>query len=674
VQQLPLFDLPSNWTPPEVLPDWENADAICIDTETREEDLERLGPAWPWRGGHVAGYAVGLVQGDRTATYYLPIGHREGGNLDASLVRRYIDDIARSQIPKIFHNAVYDIGWMWADGAEVLRGPLHDTQVGAALIDENRLSYSLDNLAKDYLGTSKDEKHLREAAAVWGHKSNKAVKSNMWRLPARHVGPYAEGDVRATVALWRWQQARLAEEDLMELYRLEMEMVPLLFEMRKRGIRVDLEAAEKARDQIVGYEKDIHREIKSKWGVTVDVWTAGSIARVFDKLGLTYPYTPKSGEPSFTKEFLEGHTHEFPKLVRELRKLGKTVNTFIDGQIGNHSHNGRIHTELHQSKSDDGGTVSGRLSCSNPNLQQNTGRDARLAPIVRGLFLPEPGELWAAHDYSSQEPRLTLHYAFLTSQLGAAEAVEMFRRDPHTDYHQMVADICAIGRKQAKPINLGLPYGMGDAKLCHDLGLPTKWMIKIEDKWVEQDDISTMYPCYEIAGPEGKAILEQYHERLPYMKGLMNTTSNLAGSRGYIKTILNRRCRFDSWEPTYGRGWTPVRSREEAEKMGEKHKAWKRVKRAFTHKALNRLIQGSAADQTKKAMVMMYKEGIIPMMQMHDELDISTGSEKETRIVQEIMIEAVKLEVPIIVDSEYGSNWGNAKHTYADAASLKAHP
>jgi len=667
-QQLPLFDVDSPWRPPEILPEWQNASVLAIDTETNDPNLTDRGPGWPWGGGHLAGVAIGLRHGDRTDAFYLPVGHQEGSNLDDDLVRRYVDEIMRSSIPKVFHNGMYDLGWMWRWGATVCRGQLHDTQIGAALIDENRMSYSLDNLSKDWLGGGKDEEHLKKAGAVWGFKTQKELKKNMWRMPPRHVGPYAEGDVIQTMDLYLYEQEILASQDLMDLYHLEMEMLPVLVEMRKRGIRIDYSKAEQARVQIQGLEKDLIKNLKSKWGITMDVWSPGSVAKAFKKLDIPHPHTD-IGNPSFTKEFLEGHSHEMPRTVRQLRKLGKTVNTFIDGQIGNHAHDGRIHCELHPMKSDDGGTVSGRLSASNPNLQQNSGRDEFLAPIVRGMFLPEEGSIWSAQDYSSQEPRLTLHYAFLTKQTGAAEAVEQFRRDPHTDYHQMVADICNIGRKQAKPINLGLPYGMGEAKLCHDLGLPTAWMVKMDDKWQHSDEKSTTFPCYEIAGPEGKSILDQFHDRLPYMKGLMNTTSNLAGKRGFIKTILNRRCRFDLYEPQWGRTDRPL-PLEAAQARGQTDKRWKKLKRAFTHKALNRLIQGSAADQTKKAMVEMHKQGLWMMLQMHDEIDLSVTEEKEYKMAEEIMIEAVPLSVPISVDSEFGKNWGDAKHSWEDFHAL----
>ena len=667
--QLPLFDVDSSWSPPDILPEWQNADIIAIDLETNDPNLKDSGPGWPWRGGHVAGYAIALGYAQRPAeAFYLPVGHEQGGNLDGALVRRYMASIAGAQIPKVFHNSLYDLGWMWADGIEQVRGPLHDTQVAAGLLDENRMSYSLDNLTKDWLGTGKDEEHLIKAGAVWGYKSAGSVKSNMWRMPPKHVGPYAEADARETLALWHYTQERLARENLLSLYDLEMRLIPLLVEMRKRGIRVDESRAEQAREEVLNLEKDQHRLLKKKYDVTVDVWSADSVAKAFDKVGLSYPYTPK-GSPSFTKEFLESHPHELPHTIRQIRKYSKTINTFIDGAVGRHNHNGRIHSQLHPMKSDIGGTVSGRLSSSDPNLQQATGHDPVLAPIVRGLLLPEDGEAWGALDYSSQEPRLTLHYAFLTGQEGAADAVEQFQRDPRTDYHQMVADICGISRKQAKPINLGLPYGMGEAKLCHSLGLPISWMVKVNDRWEASETRSETYPCYEVAGPEGKAILDQFHERLPYMKGLMNTTSNLAAQRGYIRTLLGRRCRFDLWEPKRGKG-LPV-SKEQAEEKATHDKRWSSIRRAYTHKALNRLIQGSAADQTKMAMVQMWDSGIVPILQMHDEIDLSVGSEKQWRDAEEIMRNCVDLKVPVIVDCEFGSNWGNAKKSWKEYTNEK---
>ncbi len=656
--QLPMFEPDTDWTPPEVFPDWNNADMVAIDLETKDPRLEDRGPGWPYRDGHIAGIALGFLQGADIHTCYLPIGHEGGGNIDKRRVLDYVGSLCDSRIPKVFHNALYDIGWLGTEGVRV-RGPLRDTMYGAALLDENRHSYSLDNVAKDWIGEGKNEKQLLEAAAVWGFKTAKLAKKNLWRLPAKHVGPYAEQDTGVTLKLWRYEQELLERDGIMELAELEFALIPMLYEMRKRGIRVDVGKAEPLERKLVEDRKVLISEIHRDYGVHVEPWVASSLAKLFDAQNLKYNRT-KTGLPSFTKDFLGGHPHPVAGKILNLRKLDTTINTFIRGQVLG-AVNGRIHTELHSLKSDDGGTVTGRFSSSNPNLQQTSARDPVFGPLVRGLFLPEEGELWGSLDYASQEPRLTVHYAYLTHQEGSEEAVRAYNENPNLDYHGMVAELANIERKPAKVINLGLAYGMGEVKLCYDLGLPTEWIVLVDGVWVSADGPHSVYPSREIAGAEGKALIAKYHQKVPFIKGLTTTCSNLAGDRGWIRTLGGRLCRFDFWEP-YGARKPAIQGRSAAAVAYPSQ----RLKRAYTHKAMNRLIQGSAADQTKKAMLMMYQAGILPMLQMHDELCLTVSESKEWKIAQECMIEAHQLEVPVVVDCEFGTTWGDATHEWKD--------
>ena len=648
--QLPMFEPESNWTPPEIFPEWHGAKQIAIDTETDDPYLEETGAGWATRKGKVVGISTAWEEGNNIVKSYFPIAHESGGNMDRKMVLKYIDCILKSQIPKIFHNSIYDLGWLSTEGLDTVEGEIFDTQFGAALLDEDRMSYSLDNIAKDWVGQQKDETLLREAGASWGFKTPKAVKKNLWRIHPRFVGPYAEEDAAILLPLYKYEKEKLAQDKLLGISDLEHSLIPMLIAMRKRGIRVDIDKAVQVRENLKKQRVEILEEINRKFGVRVDVWSADSLAKAFDAQSLTYPRTVKTNKPSFQKEFLEGHQHEMPRAIRQVRKIENTINTMIEGQILKHNTKGRIHHELHPLKSDIGGTVSGRFSCSNPNLQQSSGRDEVYAPMVRGIFLPEQGQRWGALDYSSQEPRLTLHYAALTNQAGAKEAVTRYKSNPRTDYHQMVADLCQISRKHAKTINLGLAYGMGELKLCYSLGLPTEM---VSSKWGDGE--------FEVAGPEGKAIIAAYHVNAPFIRGMMDFTSTQAARRGWIRTIGGRLCRFEQWEPTK---WQANAQR--ANTMEEAKKKWPNqgVRRAFTHKAMNKLIQGSAADMTKIAMRNMWQEGIIPLHQMHDELDISVESEKEYKKVEEIMINAVPLEVPIVVDCEFGKSWGDAVHSW----------
>ena len=646
--QIPLFEPETTWTAPEVLPEFENAEAIAIDLETCDLDLKNSGPGWPWGGGHVAGIALCFKKGKDFESHYLPIGHQTGQNLDKALVRAYLQKLCDSKITKVFHNALYDIGWLRTEQILKIEGPIFDTMSGAALLDENRKSYSLDNVGKSWLGIGKDETLLAEAGAAYGIKH---IKSEMWKIPPQFVGPYAEQDTLVTLKLWEYEKAKLAKDDLEDIVELEMAILPLLVEMRAKGIRIDLDKTQQTKKQLLKQQAELNKELYRKFGVKVDVWASASIAKAFEAHSLEYPRTEKTAAPSFTKEFLEAHPHEITDIILRIRKIDKTINTFIDGMVLSSAHNGRIHAELHPLKSDEGGAVSGRFSCSRPNLQQASARDPEFGPMVRKLFLPEEGQQWGALDYSSQEPRLTVHYAHKTNQPGAKEAVENYNTDKDMDYHQMVADLAGISRKHAKTINLGLAYGMGQVKLCASLDLPTE---KVQNKNGR---------VIEIAGEEGLQIIAQYHEKVPFIRGLTTTCSNLAQERGYIRTIGGRLCRFNMWEPSNGSWEVPVEGRAEAiEKWGGQ------VRRAFTHKALNRLIQGSAADMTKLAMRNLWQEGIVPLHQMHDELDFSFETKKQADKCVEIMEQCLPLSVPTVVDAEFGSTWADAQHKWNNNA------
>lgn len=627
----------SNWSPPEMLPALRGATMVAIDLETHDPSMKTHGAGWAYEGrGAVVGFALATPE---HGSFYLPVAHGGGGNLDLGAVTRFMRELCSRPIPKIMHNALYDTGWLRRAGIEVT-GPIYDTMFAACLLDENRFSYSLDNVAKEWIGVGKDES-LLDAAAKARYGAKAKSKEVLWKLPANFVGRYAEVDAETTLDLFRFCKQRLEKDNLWKLFELECSLIPMLVDMRWNGIRVDVDEAGKVREMLLAKEKALLAEIKRKWRVSVDVWSAASIASAFDQEGLDYPTTDK-GAASFRKGWLEAHPHELAKAVVDVRKYNKASSTFIDGMILGHTVKGRIHCELHPLKSDDGGTVSGRFSCSSPNLQQVPARDPEIGPLIRSLFLPEEGTVWGAFDYASQEPRLTVHFAHRAKQAGAAKAVEGYTQNPRMDYHQMVADMAGIGRKQAKGINLGLAYGMGGVKLCHELGLPTEFTER----------------GYEVPGEEGKALLDTYNAKVPYVKGLSDMCSRRATDVGFIRTYGGRLCRFDLYEAAKGREGGALPHAEALAKWGPG------VRRAYTHKALNRLIQGSAADMTKLAMAELWRQGIIPMMQMHDELDVSVESKVQADLITQCMVECVKLDVPVVVDAEFGPNWGGAKYSW----------
>ena len=610
----------SSWLPPEIFPDLSDADVIAIDLETRDPNLKERGPGWPRLDGEVAGIAV-AVEGWKG---YFPIAHEEGGNLDRGKVLSWLNTQLKNnpKAKKLFHNAQYDLGWLRSLDIYI-KDNIIDTMVAAPLINEDRWSYALNALGKDYLQEKKDETLLREAADAFGFNA----KSEMWRLPAMFVGPYAEQDAALTLRLWNHLKGLLDKEDLWHIFELESSITPLLVEMRSRGVRVDLDKAEDASKKLKAREIEIFAKIKKEYGADPQIWANASLAGIFDEAKLVYPRTEK-GAPSFQQHWLETHEHELPRLIVEARKINKARTTFIEKMILQHNHQGRIHAELHPLRSDNGGTVSGRFSYSNPNLQQVPARDPELGKMIRSLFIPEEGCYWGAFDYCAQEPRITAHYAYMTKQQGAQEVVEKYNTDPDTDFHQTVADMAGITRKQAKAINLGLAYGMGVTTLSEEVGMTVE---------------------------EGKALFAEYHEKVPFMRGLSSRCRRVAGKQGRIRTLLGRKCRFDKWEPSQFGARKFYQSYDEAHKI---HGG--AIRRAFTYKAMNRLIQGSAADMTKEAMRQLWNEGFLPHLQIHDELDFSVENKDQEDRIKEIMETCVELSVPIKVDVETGPSWGES--------------
>ena len=616
--QMPLFTPETEWVMPDELKDLRGHKEIAIDLETNDPHLKQLGSGNVTKRGHIAGVAV-AVEG---WSGYFPIHHEQGGNMDKKLVLGWLQDILNQENTTfIFHNAMYDVCWLRSAGLTI-KGPIVDTMIAASLIDENRMSYALNNLAKYYVGLGKDEKVLVEAAKEYGLDP----KADMWRMPAMFVGQYAERDAESTLKLWQTLKRELYNQELMDVFTLETNLFPCLVDMRFKGVRVDLEKSQKIKLNLIKREETLIKKIKDLTGVEVEIMAARSIAKAFDKLKLPYDRTAKSNEPSFTKNFLQNHPHELPKAIAEARELNKAHSTFIDS-ITKHAVDGRIHADINQIRSDAGGTVTGRFSMSNPNLQQIPARHPELGPMIRSIFIPEEKHVWGSFDYSQQEPRILVHYAKLQNLEGVDEIVDAYNAGD-ADFHQVVADMAGIERKQAKTINLGLMYGMGKNKLMAELGLMKE---------------------------SAEKLIRQYHSKAPFVKQLMDNVSRKANDRGKIRTLGGRACHFDLWQPVQFGVFKPLPLEQARKEYDEP------LKRAFTYKALNKLIQGSAADMTKKSMVALYKNGIIPHIQIHDEVDISIESQKQAEDIIEIMESAVKLKVPNKVDYEKGANWGEIK-------------
>jgi DNA polymerase I-like protein with 3'-5' exonuclease and polymerase domains len=612
-------EVKAEWLHPTETPSMKGRDVVAIDLETCDTELKKMGPGWPRKIGSVIGIAIS--SGDFTA--YYPIAHEGGGNMDKSVIVDYIKEVCEDEsIQKVFHNAQYDIGWLSTLGIEV-KGYIHDTMIAAALLNENRYSFTLNSMVAEYLGEFKNESLLKAKAEELGLDP----KADMYKMHASFVGEYAEADARLT---WRLHERFITEiekEDLTKVYDIECRLIRVIFNMTKRGVRVDMEKAFGLKKKLLNKEKQYLKRIKDLVGQDVQINAARSVAQAFDSVNLEYPRT-ELGAPSFTQTFLETHAHELPRMITKARVLNKLQGTFVDG-VARYVHNGRLHAHINQIRGDNGGTVTGRFSMYAPNLQQMPIRN-EYGSELRKIFIPEEGEYWLSADYSQQEPRILTHFAILNKNAGAEEVQQAFVKG--LDFHKQTAEMAGIDRRLAKTIGLGVMYGMGYKKMAVDL---------------------------DIAPTEAKEMLKEFREKVPFMQGMLEAVMNRANQIGSVRTYLGRRCKFDLWEPA----WYEAGVFHKALPHNEATTKWGgSIKRAGTYKALNRLIQGTAADQTKKAMVDIYEQlGIIPLIQVHDELNCSVKSDKEAQEIKDMMETCIDLKVPSNVDYKIKDNWGDAK-------------
>jgi len=640
-------------------------DTVAIDIETYDPNLKSKGSGAIRKDGFICGIAVAT---DNDLAYF-PLRHSD---TDISFER--IDKIwqvlndkifQNEKITKVFHNAMYDVCWIRAVTGKMIKGRIVDTMIAASVVDENRFRYSLDALSKDYLNDSKYKYDLQQKTMEWSGGTVKDPMTNMHKLPASIVKEYAKQDVSLTYKLWNLFDKKIDEvlytkddgeqKTCRKIFELETKLFLCLVDMKFKGVRIDRSKAvlfgrhlKKRRDQIIN-------AIQSKTSIRVDIWAAASIKKLLDHLHIKdYKVTPKSKMPQLPKDYLRTHNNKCLRMIAKAREYDKAVNTFIDGLL-EYVHKDRIHADINQIRSDTGGTVTGRFSMSNPNLQQIPAK-GYIGSKMRELFIPEEGHKWGSFDYSQQEPRIVVHYAIKLGLPGTEGLKEQFDRDD-ADFHQIVADMANISRKQAKTINLGLFYGMGRIKLQKELGLDQR---------------------------QAKELFNEYHGRVPFVKQLSQELIAFAKENKLLFTLYDRFCRFNKWETT-NKEWNPEINRFNEVPLYTKEQAMEAFKAemldkykenkidanymdyferyytpAFTYKALNRLIQGSAADMTKKAMVDLHDKGIIPHIQIHDELCFST-TDHESELIKSTMESAIPLEVKNKVDFEYGLNWGTIK-------------
>lgn len=627
----------TGWTPPTYLPDLSRARCISVDCETYDPELLDHGPGWARGKGHIVGVSVGADGGGR---WYFPIRHEvepEHNWAPETVLAWLRDTLGNPLQPKVGANLMYDVGWLRHEGVTI-RGELVDVQYAEALLDE-RAEVALEVLAQKYLGEGKESSLLyRWCSDYYGGKANGSQRANIYRAPPRLVGPYAESDadlpLRVAIAMY----PHLVREGMMDLFRMECDLIPMLIEMRFAGVTVNIPRAEELRDTLAAREVIEHEKLKALVGFGVDINSADSLSKAFDTVGLGYNRTAK-GKPSFTKDFLKAVQHPVADHIREIRKLAKLRGTFVESYILNSHVGGKVYGQFHPLRGDEGGTRSGRFSSSTPNLQNLPSRDDELAPLVRGLFIPDEGHhQWRKYDYSQIEYRFLAHFAVgpMSDEIRA-----IFNADPNTDYHEMTRELVhrqtgqLLDRKPIKNINFGLIYGMGVDKLSGGLGLTVA---------------------------KGRELFAAYHKGAPFAKATMELCSEEALNTGIITTILGRKSRFDLWEPaSWGTDSIALPYEKAILHYGQ-------IRRAYTHKALNRRLQGSAADLMKRAMWQCWKDGIfaetgIPRLTVHDELDFSDpgGKDAAFREMRRVLETAIPLRIPVKADCDIGPDWGHVE-------------
>ena len=650
------------WTRPSELPDLRRVGEVAIDTETLDRGLQAdRGSAWPWRGGYVCGISLAYRAEGGICAHYFPLRHPDTDNFDPATVARWLKDHIAAGVKFITQNGLYDWGWLWAD-LGIAMPPFNQLdEIGAlaTLIDENLFKYSLDALCKQYGLPGKDTTLLEDAVKAAGFKISKKtpLQSYIWQTPARYVGAYAEGDPIATLKLFEDLNPILDKEDTRAAYRLEVDLLPMVHEMRRRGIRVDQSAAEQARDYCLKKRDSALTELSTLLGAQVSMHEIGSPiwkARTFDAHDISYPRTEK-GNPSFKAGktgWMVAHPHWLPRLIATANKYEFAGSTFLEGYILQYLIGDRIYGEINPHRSEEGGgTKSFRFSYCDPPLQQMPSRDPELGPLIRRVFLPEEGESWCDADISQQEFRWLVHRALPRNLPGAREAAELYRTNPNADFHALVAEMTGLDRDMAKAVNFAKIYGAGPRKFAEMIGKPLS---------------------------EAQAIYAQYDIRLPFVWQLSRDVQEEAVRLGYTVLHDGARRHWDQWEAShvaYTKGAGPCSLDEAQRRIRNPAHPWfyRQLQRSGTYTALNALIQGDAARHTKLWMLACWREGIVPLLQMHDGLELSVTSPKQGELVAKLGCEAVKLEVPMRVDVKYGRSWGDAKHEWQEPGNGGVH-
>lgn len=642
---------------------------LTIDFETKDSYISRqFGSGWVFNLNHnhedfkILGMGWELISSEGNKSGY------ETNILDMMYILETYSDV-----PWVFFNAQYDLGcilvvlkanygaqWERVYQEEFSKNLIIDTQVLAKAHKQDLQPYSLDNCCKHWNLEQKKLGHLLDDY-VWEsgmyqehikHTAGRNIRTrpsarllhkfaitNLDRMPQNVVADYCLADVYATRELAKYLIPTTCLD--LELYS---ELIREVLDIRRRGIHIDLQAAREASENIQKLEK----EIESRQSKYIDYnWLSGAdLSEICDLEGVEYPKTNK-GAPSIKGKMMESSGNEVLKDIATWRKYNKIRTSFIDKIIKYQS----VFTDIHDagiiyiSLNIFGASTTGRFT-SGPyrqtedgvdssfelNVQQIPARDEILGPMVRKLFIAQPGYKMIVADFSNQEPRLQVHISEKLGIEGAEKVGDRWRAEPDLSIHQMVADITGLPKAAAKTINLGLAYGMGAGKLCAALGF------KSVPRTFKQANGTTI--SYQAAGKEGKAILDQYHAAVPHVGALGKLMSNVFKQQGYIRTLDGRKLHVKYTKLGDGRIMDDAKD------------------------GCSRWTQGSAAGQTIKAMVDARKAGLRILIQVHDELVIEAPEdqvEQHMNTLKHCMEHAFELTVPVVAEVGIGNNWSEAK-------------
>lgn len=644
---LPQYE--RKWGPPKEFPNLSGVKTLAIDTETYDPELIEVGPGWGRGVGHIVGASIATED----AAWYFPMRHTIDtfDNINPENVLRFLKDICETDSTKVGANLVYDIGWLRTEGIQV-GGKKYDVQFAEAILDGNARSYSLETIATNYVGQGKESNDLYSwCARAYGGKADGTQRANIYRSPPTLVGPYAESDADLPFKILRKQWVQLDLANLLDVYKLECELIDLLVDMRWRGMRISEERAHIAVRKVTDIIDQKQDELNEIAGFSVGVNKGKTdLARLYTEQGIEFPYT-QEGNPSFTRDWLEQQSDDFSQKIVDIRKYTKARDTFLRGAILEKHTNGYVHPTFHPLKGEGGGAVTGRFAASAPPVQQIPSRDEVIAPILRSCFIPEDGMEWVKADYSSIELRMMAHYS------KSPELIQQYNDDPLTDYHNYVGKMLGskLPRIAVKTMNFTLIYGGGVRTVSVQMA-----RIFTKEQRIKMIKELGFTPLTNTAEQLAIIFMNIYHEQFPIAKNLLNECSEIASNTGQMRTILERRTTFDLWEPIKGKGY-PLRLEAAMSRYG------RNIKRAYTYKALNYRLQGSAADLIKKGMVEAYRAGLfkdIPLHgQVHDELCLGYHPDllPQYRQLVEVMETAIKFNIPIIMEPEKGPSWAEAK-------------